>query len=223
MAMPFKSEAQRRWMHANKPEMADRWEEHTPKGKKLPEKVKKKKSESIEDKLGEALIETDLTPILESRGHKPALILMNRGTLIPVHHARKALSPNSGEPWIIAGIDPGKYERIYEGGYPAVGPWFHKLRDFYGPGQWIPCRRYVERGWQDETGWFEANEDGSYDATRDYMIIKKFRKILTMKEDNVRTIEMLDPGVDPKMYEYKTYDDHANWHRKNRIRGTRLD
>lgn len=38
--MPFKSEAQRRWMHANHPEMAKRWEKHTPKGKKLPEKVK---------------------------------------------------------------------------------------------------------------------------------------------------------------------------------------
>ena len=25
--MPFKSEKQRKWMHANKPEMADRWEQ----------------------------------------------------------------------------------------------------------------------------------------------------------------------------------------------------
>ena len=38
--MPFKSKAQRRWMYANEPEMAERWEEHTPKGSKLPEKVK---------------------------------------------------------------------------------------------------------------------------------------------------------------------------------------
>jgi hypothetical protein len=39
--MPFESEAQRRWMYANKPEMAKRWEKHTPKDTKLPEKVKK--------------------------------------------------------------------------------------------------------------------------------------------------------------------------------------
>ena len=39
--MPFKSEAQRRWMYANKPEMAAKWQAHTPKGAKLPEKVKK--------------------------------------------------------------------------------------------------------------------------------------------------------------------------------------
>lgn len=37
--MPFKSEAQRRWMHANHPEMAKEWEAHTPAGK-LPARVK---------------------------------------------------------------------------------------------------------------------------------------------------------------------------------------
>lgn len=40
--MPFKSEAQRAWMHANKPKMANEWESETPKGKKLPKRVKKK-------------------------------------------------------------------------------------------------------------------------------------------------------------------------------------
>jgi len=38
--MPFKSKAQRGWMHATHPEMAKRWEKETPKGKKLPEKKK---------------------------------------------------------------------------------------------------------------------------------------------------------------------------------------
>lgn len=41
--MPFKSKAQRKWMHANRPEMAKRWEDETPKGKSLPEHVKKDK------------------------------------------------------------------------------------------------------------------------------------------------------------------------------------
>jgi len=35
--MPFESQAQRRFMYAKHPEMAKRWEAHTPKGKKLPE------------------------------------------------------------------------------------------------------------------------------------------------------------------------------------------
>jgi hypothetical protein len=40
--MPFKSEAQRRWMYENDPAMARRWEKHTPKGKKLPARKKGK-------------------------------------------------------------------------------------------------------------------------------------------------------------------------------------
>lgn len=39
--MPFKSQAQRRWMYANDPEMAKRWESETPKGRKLPAKKTK--------------------------------------------------------------------------------------------------------------------------------------------------------------------------------------
>lgn len=35
--MPFKSEAQRRFMYANHPEIAREFEAHTPKGAKLPE------------------------------------------------------------------------------------------------------------------------------------------------------------------------------------------
>lgn len=40
--MPFRSEAQRKWMYAKKPEMAARWQAETPKGK-LPAYVGKKK------------------------------------------------------------------------------------------------------------------------------------------------------------------------------------
>ena len=40
--MPFKSKQQEKWMWATHPQMAKQWEEHTPKGKKLPLKVRKK-------------------------------------------------------------------------------------------------------------------------------------------------------------------------------------
>lgn len=36
--MPFKSDAQRRYMYSQLPEIAKRWEAETPKGKKLPKK-----------------------------------------------------------------------------------------------------------------------------------------------------------------------------------------
>lgn len=40
--MPFKSEAQRRFMYAKHPDMAARWEEETPTGKRLPRKLSEK-------------------------------------------------------------------------------------------------------------------------------------------------------------------------------------
>lgn len=39
--MPFKSQAQRRFMFAKHPKIASRWAKHTPKGSKLPEKKRK--------------------------------------------------------------------------------------------------------------------------------------------------------------------------------------
>lgn len=40
--MPFKSQAQRAYLYANNPKVAKQWEQDTPKGKKLPKKVKPK-------------------------------------------------------------------------------------------------------------------------------------------------------------------------------------
>jgi hypothetical protein len=40
--MPMRSQAQRRFLHAVHPEIAKRFEAETPKGKKLPAKVKPK-------------------------------------------------------------------------------------------------------------------------------------------------------------------------------------
>jgi len=39
--MPFKSEAQRKFLFAKRPKIAKEFAEHTPKGKKLPKKVKR--------------------------------------------------------------------------------------------------------------------------------------------------------------------------------------
>jgi hypothetical protein len=38
--MPFKSKQQEKWMWATHPKMARQWEEHTPKDKTLPDKLK---------------------------------------------------------------------------------------------------------------------------------------------------------------------------------------
>lgn len=43
--MPMKSQAQRKFLWATDPKVAKKFEEETPKGKKLPKKVKKTKKE----------------------------------------------------------------------------------------------------------------------------------------------------------------------------------
>ena len=51
--MPFKSQAQRRWMYAKHPAMAKEWQEHTPKGTKLPPHVhsKTKPADAVKEAL----------------------------------------------------------------------------------------------------------------------------------------------------------------------------
>jgi len=44
--MPFKSQAQRAFMYSQHPDIAGRWEKVTPRGKKLPRKVKRRKHQS---------------------------------------------------------------------------------------------------------------------------------------------------------------------------------
>lgn len=39
---PFRSSQQRKWIYANKPKMAKKWEKETPK-RKLPKRLKRKK------------------------------------------------------------------------------------------------------------------------------------------------------------------------------------
>ena len=52
--MPFKSQQQRKWMYATHPEMAQQWEEHTPKGEHLPRKVKTKQTKAKDKKHGKS-------------------------------------------------------------------------------------------------------------------------------------------------------------------------
>ncbi len=42
--MPFKSEAQRKFLYSQKPTIAKEFAAHTPKGKKLPKKIRKSKT-----------------------------------------------------------------------------------------------------------------------------------------------------------------------------------
>src|SRR5437660_527236 len=57
---PFVSEAQRAWMHIHHPDMAKKWEAHTPKGKGLP-KYKRKGKKKLTSNKGRNLLRLDPT------------------------------------------------------------------------------------------------------------------------------------------------------------------
>ena len=66
-ASEFKSDAQRRWMYASKPAMAEEWQDETPKGKDLPEKVARAASAVLK---GVGLLAPDLKRKLEDEAEE---------------------------------------------------------------------------------------------------------------------------------------------------------
>ena len=62
--MPFKSEKQRKWMHANDPKMAKKWEKE--------EKMKKENIKISSDRLREIIEEEVLAKLLEAPDDEPA-------------------------------------------------------------------------------------------------------------------------------------------------------
>jgi len=146
-------------------------------------------------------LQKTLYPIVESRFVKPAVIIMKRGTVIPAHHVRAITTPR-GRRIVVAGLKPGRYEHIYTAGYNPSRNLTHKLRDFYAPGEWVPDVSMVKQGYQDETGWSEPEADGWYSAKRDFLLRRKFEKVLTMNAENVLEIipvESIDDMTDEQL------------------------
>ena len=67
--MPFKSQAQRRFLYATNPNVAKKFAKHTPKGKKLPERVKEAAMASAKIKAAKDVLVKRLSRLLY--GAKP--------------------------------------------------------------------------------------------------------------------------------------------------------
>ena len=86
--MPFKSEKQRKWMHANKPEMAKRWAREVAKylqGGSISGNSHKQGGVPIEAEGGEFIIKKDSV----NRSTMDTLEYINRHGDLPVSDARK--------------------------------------------------------------------------------------------------------------------------------------
>ena len=156
-------------------------------------------------KLAMILFETDAT----KNRLRPATITMKRGTVIEADHVRQVMIPGkSGDlQIIIAGIQPGKFESIWSRGHIGI---CQRFRDFYFKQKTVPMSwllrgkkpvdieandfvreyfKYSPSYRQDDYGWYEPRPDGRYDASRAYMVTRKFNKILTMNPKNIDKIE----------------------------------
>lgn len=90
--MPFKSKAQRAWMHINKPKLAKKFEKHTPKGKKLPKYAKKKKVKSE----GEDVQESFISKLDQALGLFEAKTSDPQATTHPQMGAKKGVKTGQG-------------------------------------------------------------------------------------------------------------------------------
>jgi hypothetical protein len=135
-----------------------------------------------------AITESTLT---EARNLQPAIITMKRGTVIKADHHRVLKSKGL----VVVGIGPGNFEAYDSKPSRPNKKLCTRLRDFYGPQQYVPPRTWVVRGFVDETGWMQPNQffsrDGvlGYSARKDSIIPRKFRDILTINIENILSIE----------------------------------
>lgn len=121
---------------------------------------------------------------------------MKRGTVIKADHARWVRYPSCGT-LLVVGIGP-PISWVRNAGPARRDSLVHRLRDFFAPGEYVPAP------WQDDLGWHEppvdpANhwsgeasggfgQDG-YSAHKYYRVHCKFRKILTIKPENIKSID----------------------------------
>ena len=76
--MPFKSKAQARFMYSQKPELAEEFEKETPSIKRLPEKVKSKKSNPDKKEKMDFNIPTGSKSLAQSLSKKLGLISVHK-------------------------------------------------------------------------------------------------------------------------------------------------
>jgi hypothetical protein len=151
--------------------------------------------------------------ISEGRPLHPAVITMKRGTTIKADHARIIKHPITGTQILVFGQGPGTYLRHWGNSpirirFSIIG----KMRDFRGPGRYVPSASHIRSSRQDETGWSEPDPEArpsgrtssswggpdGYDAHRAYEFDDRFSKIMTANMSNVENIRWV--GADDKAW-----------------------
>ncbi len=93
--MPFKSEKQRKWMHANEPEMADKWE---------------KEEESVNEKMGPEQYHKYMQYVFDTQFKTPEEKKMKKSIIKKINKAQQK-----------KGLPVFKEERDYKAEYKKYG------------------------------------------------------------------------------------------------------
>ena len=140
-----------------------------------------------------------LSTILEARGLKRAIITMKRGTVIEADHVRM-VKTKTGKTIVVVGIGPGRYEKVHR--YNNPGGIVNRLRDFYSPHKYVPTPYQDQATGADLEGGCENCERNyleclaapcehpsyQYDLHRVLITCPLFKKILTIKPENIESI-----------------------------------
>jgi hypothetical protein len=141
-----------------------------------------------------------LSTILETRGLKRAVITMKRGTVIEADHVRM-VKTKTGKTIVVVGIGPGRFEKIHRYNN-NLGGVVNRLRDFYGPHRYIPTPQQDKATGEDLGGVCEncgrgyiecmndpcERPDRSYDLHRILITYPLFKRIITIRPENVESI-----------------------------------
>ena len=110
--MPFKSNAQRKWMYSKHPKMAKRWSKETPKGAKLPEHVEENFDSVVDEYLRLYLFE-----------NYPANAQSNSGQVDPARMSSNNVNPTAGMPSVNAqGNNPQAFQKEKPNNAPKQAP-----------------------------------------------------------------------------------------------------
>jgi len=123
-----------------------------------------------------------LGTLTEARAYRPGVIHHVNGKAIKADHIQ-----DHGAFYRV-GIGPGNFKSLQ---YYRSTSAHNKPGDvdFWTPPIWTPWYRLAIMGRQDETGYCTPNADGKYNAKRGNHHFRKFKNILTIKKENVQSID----------------------------------
>ncbi len=128
--MPFKSKDQRKFMYAKHPKIAKRWSKHTPKGKKLPEKVNEESFDSLVNEYMKMYLFENYPAMSQSNSGQVDPARMSTNNVDPTA-GMPVVNPQGGNPQAFQKVKPNKVQQPQA---PKIDPnFYNQLKAAHDP------------------------------------------------------------------------------------------